>query len=130
MALRRPGSYQLQAAIASLHFEPESDWGQIALLYARLLDLAPTPVVALNHAVAVAMASGPEAGLALLDGISGLEDYYLWHAARADFLRRLGRPAGAEYERAIALAPSVAEQEFLRGRQDLLAAELEERDRL
>ena len=130
VALRRPGPYQLQAAIASLHFELETNWNEIALLYERLLELTPTPVVALNHAVAVAMASGPEAGLALLDAISGLEDYYLWHAARADFLRRLGRPAEAEYERAIALAPSTAEREFLRGRQDLLPAELEQRDRL
>ena len=130
LALRLPGQYQLQAAIASLHFEPETDWEQIALLYDRLLSVAPTPIVALNRAVAVAMAGGPEAGLTLLDAIPDLDDYYLWHAARADFLRRLGRPADAEYERAIALAPSVAEQEFLRGRQDLLAAELEERDGL
>jgi RNA polymerase sigma-70 factor (ECF subfamily) len=130
LVLRVPGAYQLQAAIASLHFEPETDWEQIALLYQRLRDFAPTPVVALNHAVAVAMASGPETGLTMLDAIPGLEDYYLWHATRADFLRRLGRPADAEYERAIALAPSEAEQEFLRGRQELLAAELEERDSL
>ena len=130
LALRRVGPYQLQAAIASLHFEPETDWNEIALLYERLLALAPTPVVALNHAAAVAMVRGPDAGLALLDAISGLEDYYLWHAARADFLRRLGRPADTEYERAIALAPSVPEREFLRGRQELLAAELKERDRL
>ena len=130
LALRLPGQYQLQAAIASLHFEPETDWEQIALLYDRLLSVAPTPIVALNRAVAVAMAGGPEAGLTLLDAIPDLDDYYLWHAARADFLRRLGRPADAEYERAIALAPSTAEQEFLRSRQDLLAAELEERDGL
>ena len=72
------------------------------------------------------MARGPDAGLSLLDAITGLDDYYLWHAARADFLRRLGQPAEAEYERAIALAPSDAEREFLRRRQNLLAAELEE----
>ena len=116
LALRMPGPYQLQAAIASLHFEPETDWDEIALLYERLLEFAPTPVVALNHAAAVAMANGPEAGLTLLDAISGLEDYYLWHATRADFLRRLGRPAGAEYDRAAALAPSAAERDFLRRR--------------
>jgi RNA polymerase sigma-70 factor (ECF subfamily) len=125
LALRRPGPYQLQAAIASLHVESETDWEQIALLYGRLLELTPSPVVALNRAVAVSMASGPEAGLRLLDGIGGLEDYYLWHAARADCLRRLGLPALEEYARAIALAPSEAERQFLRGRQNLLATELE-----
>ena len=130
LALRMPGPHQLQAAIASLHFEPATDWDEIALLYERLLELTPTPVVALNHAASMAMANGPEAGLTLLDAISGLEDYYLWHATRADFLRRLGRSADAEYERAIALAPSDAERKFLRGRQELLAAELEERDSL
>jgi len=130
LALRRPGQYQLQAAIASLHFEAETDWEQIALLYGRLQEWTRSPVVALNCAVAVAMAEGPEAGLELLDAISDLDDYYLWHSARADLLRRLGRPAAAEYERAIALAPSAAEQDFLRGRQNLLPAKLEERDRL
>jgi len=127
LSLRAPGPYQLQAAIASLHFDDEIDWEQVALLYGRLLELAPTPVVALNRAAAVSMASGPEAGLQLLDETPGLEEYYLWHAARADCLRRLGRPATEEYERAIALAPSDAERAFLRSRQDLLAAELEQR---
>ena len=126
LALRMPGPYQLQAAIADLHFAPETDWEQIALLYSRLQGWTRSPVVALNRAVAVAMAEGPEAGLRLLDEISGLEDYYLWHAARADFLRRLGRPAAAEYERATALAPSDAERDFLRGRQNLLTTELEQ----
>jgi len=126
LPLRAPGPYQLQAAIASLHFEKDTDWDQIALLYARLAELAPSPVVDLNRAVALAMAEGPESGLEALDGIRGLEDYYLWHAARADFLRRLGRPAASEYERAIALAPSDAERDFLRGRQNLLATELEQ----
>ncbi len=130
MSLRAPGPYQLQAAIASLHFDEEVDWAQIALLYERLAGLAPSPVVELNRAVAVGMARGPDAGLALLDEIGGLEDYYLWHAARADFLRRLGRPAAAEYERAVALAPSDAERDFLRGRQNLLATEFEQRDDL
>src|SRR5579859_2679571 len=121
LALRLPGPYQLQAAIASLHFEPETDWDEIALLYGRLAEVVPSPVVELNRAVAVAMADGPEAGLALLDAISGLEDYYLYHSARADLLRRLGRPAASEYERALALAPSEVERDFLRRRQDLLA---------
>jgi RNA polymerase sigma-70 factor (ECF subfamily) len=130
LALRMPGPYQLQAAIASLHFELETDWEQIALLYDRLLELVPTPVVALNRAVAVAMAKGPEAGLALLDAIPGLAGYYLWHAARADVLSRLGRAPDAEYAQAISLAPSAVEREFLRRRQNLLAAELEEGDGL
>ena len=121
LVLRLPGPHQLQAAIASLHFEPETDWKQIALLYSRLAALVPTPVVELNRAVAVAMADGPEEGLDLLDAISGLDDYYLYHSARADLLRRLGRPAGSAYARALALAPSEVERDFLRRRQDLLA---------
>ena len=121
LVLRMPGPYQVQAAIASLHFEPETDWEQIALLYGRLVTLVPSPVVELNRAVAVAMAQRPEAGLDLLDAISGLDDYYLYHSARADLLRRLGRPAASEYERALALAPSEVERDFLRRRQDLLA---------
>jgi RNA polymerase sigma-70 factor, ECF subfamily len=121
LVLRMPGPYQLQAAIASLHFEPETDWEQIALLYGRLAEIVPSPVVELNRAVAVAMADGPEAGLELLDAISGLDEYYLYHSARADLLRRLGRPAVNDYERALALAPSEAERDFLRRRQDLLA---------
>ena len=121
LALRLPGPYQLQAAIASLHFEPVTDWAQIALLYRRLAEIAPSPVVELNRAVAVAMAEGPAAGLLLLDAISGLDGYYLYHSARADLLRRLGRPAASDYERALALAPSETERDFLRRRQDLLA---------
>ena len=121
LVLRLPGPYQLQAAIASLHFEPETDWEQIALLYGRLAELVPSPVVELNRAVAVAMADGPKAGLELLDAISGLDDYYLYHSARADFLRRLGRSAASDYERALALAPSEVERDFLRRRQNLLA---------
>ena len=118
LALRIPGPYQLQAAIASLHAEHETDWRQIALLYARLAELTPSPVIDLNLAVAVAMAHGVEEGLALADGIQGLDEYYLLHSTRADFLRRLGRDAEAHdaYERAIALAPSDVEREFLRGR--------------
>ena len=112
--LRRPGPYQLQAAIASLHLEDETDWPQIAALYGELLSRAPSPVVELNRAVAVAMADGPEAGLALLDRID-LPQYYLLHSARADLLRRLGRDeeAAAEYELALALAPTDAERAFL-----------------
>jgi RNA polymerase sigma-70 factor (ECF subfamily) len=113
---RMPGPYQLQAAIAALHSEEETDWHQIALLYARLGELTSSPVVALNRAVAVAMAEGPAHGLALVDEIEGLDDYYLLHATRADLLRRLGEPAGVAYERAIALAPSDVERDFLRRR--------------
>jgi RNA polymerase sigma-70 factor (ECF subfamily) len=123
LALRMPGPYQLQAAIASLHFDEETDWPQIALLYRRLAELAPSPVVELNRAVAVAMAEGPAAGLELLDGIAGLADYYLYHSTRAELLRRLGQPSATEYERAFALAPSEVERAFLRRRQDLLAPE-------
>ena len=77
----------------------------------------------LNRAVAVAMAEGPAAGLELLDQIAGLDDYYLYHSARADLLRRLGQPSSTEYERAFALAPSEVERAFLRRRQNLLAPE-------
>ena len=118
LAHRLPGPYQLQAAIAALHAEPETDWREIALLYGRLLNLTPSPVVELNRAVAVAMAHGAEEGLALMETIEGLDDYYLLHAARADLLRRLDRSdeAAAAYERALALAPSDVERGFLRAR--------------
>jgi RNA polymerase sigma-70 factor, ECF subfamily len=116
MSLRRPGPYQLQAAIASLHHGEPVDWAQIALLYGRLAELTPSPVVELNRAVAVAMADGPAAGLELLDRIAGLDGYYLYHSTRADLLRRLGQSAEEAYERALALAPSEVERNFLRGR--------------
>jgi RNA polymerase sigma-70 factor, ECF subfamily len=115
LPLRRPGPYQLQAAIASLHLEPETDWTQIALLYGRLAELMPSPVVELNRAVAVAMADGPAAALALVDAIPGLDGYHLRHSTRAELLRRLGRDdeARAAYERALALAPSETERDFI-----------------
>jgi RNA polymerase sigma-70 factor (ECF subfamily) len=118
LPLRAPGPYQLQAAIASLHFEPETDWRQIACLYGRLHAFSRSPVVQLNRAVAVAMADGPEHGLELVDAIGGLDDYHLWHSARADLLRRLGRhdEAAVAYERALELAPSDVERSFLRRR--------------
>ena len=118
--LRRSGPYQLQAAIASLHYEEPEDWAQIALLYDRLAAVTPSPVVELNRAVAVAMADGPEAGLELLDRIVGLDGYYLFHSTRADLLSRLGQSAERDWERALDLAPSEVEREFLRGRQNLL----------
>jgi RNA polymerase sigma-70 factor (ECF subfamily) len=116
LARRGPGPYQLQAAIASLHYQEPTDWPQIALLYGRLAELSPTPVVELNRAVAIAMAEGPEPGLEIVDGLSGLERYHLWHSTRAELLRRLGRDeeAAAAYSRALELAPSEAERSFLR----------------
>jgi RNA polymerase sigma-70 factor (ECF subfamily) len=114
----RPGPYQLPAAIAAVHSEAPTtaatSWSQIVALYHQLMALAPTPVVALNRAVAVAEAEGPAAGLALL-GELDLGSYHLFHAARADLLRRLGRreEAAAAYETAIALAANRAERAFL-----------------
>jgi len=129
LALRRPGPYQLQAAIAALHAEAEepeqTDWPQIAALYRELMRVAPSPVVALNQAVAVAMADGAAVGLTLLDGIEGLDEYHLFHAARADLLRRLGRgdDAAIAYEDALALATNPAERAFLERRlREILAA--------
>jgi RNA polymerase sigma-70 factor (ECF subfamily) len=116
LALRAPGPYQVQAAIASLHTEPDTDWPQIAQLYGRLAAWQRSPVVDLNRAVAVAMAEGPERGLELVQAIDGLDDYYLFHATRADLLRRLGEPADDAYLRAIDLAPSEVERDFLRRR--------------
>jgi RNA polymerase sigma factor (sigma-70 family) len=118
----RPGPYQLQAAIAALHAQASSteqtDWPQIAALYAELHRVRPTPVVALNHAVAVAETGHLDRALALIDAIDGLERYHLLHATRADFLRRLGRSddAGAAYRRALSLTRNPAERRFLEHR--------------
>jgi RNA polymerase sigma-70 factor (ECF subfamily) len=111
---RRPGPYQLQAAIAALHTEPQTDWTQIAALYEELDRHTPSPVVELNHAVAVAMADGPEHGLELLRDLP-LDEYHLYHAARADLLRRLKRleEAAAAYRRALELAQTEPERRFL-----------------
>ena len=116
-SLSHPGSYQLQAAIAALHLEDETDWPQIAVLYEELLRLQASPVVALNRAVAVAMTAGPEAGLALIDRID-LPEYHLLHAARADLLRRLSRPdeAAEAYRAALALPMNDGERSFLQAR--------------
>ncbi|WP_445372626.1 RNA polymerase sigma factor [Methylomonas sp. HW2-6] len=126
-ALRQPGFgvYSLQAAIAAVHAGASeaaaTDWRQIAGLYEVLLKLAPSPVVALNRAVAVAMRDGPAAGLALIDAIlaaGDLVDYHLAHAARADLLRRLGQADSAlgAYQKALALAKQEPEQRFLQRR--------------
>jgi RNA polymerase sigma-70 factor, ECF subfamily len=125
--LRRghPGPYQIQAAINAVHSDAPAaaatDWRQIRQLYDQLLSLSPSPVVALNRAVAVAEVEGPEAALALVDGL-GLRDYYLFHAIRARLLRRLGRDgeAALAYDAAIAHARNAAERDFLeRSRQSL-----------
>ena len=132
LRLGRPGPYQLQAAISAVHAEAESseqtDWKQIAALYQELLRMNPSPIVALNHAVAVAMSEGFETGLALLDrlGETGeLDSYHLYHAARADLLRRIGsreRALGA-YDRALSLTTNAVERRYLRRR----VAELQDR---
>ena len=118
-----PGTYALEAAIAAVHSESASakdtDWPQIAGLYQRLLELHPSPIVALNRAVAVAMAEGAAAGLALVEELAGpLAQYHLWHAARADLLRRLGRTSEAveSYERACELTHNESELRFLKSR--------------
>jgi RNA polymerase sigma-70 factor (ECF subfamily) len=122
-ALGTTGAYQLQAAIAALHDRaprPEdTDWPQIASLYAVLARIEPTPVIHLNRGVAVAMADGPAAGLAIVDPLEAeLDGYHLFHAARADLLRRLGRSAeaGAAYARARDLATNPRERAFLERR--------------
>ncbi len=120
-----PGLYTLQAAIAAVHAEAPSaaatDWAQIVALYGLLVQLAPSPVVELNRAVAVAMGDGPEAGLAAVDAILArgeLGDYHLVHAVRADLCRRMGRMAEARaaYERALSLTRQEPERRFLTGR--------------
>ncbi len=122
---RRPGPYQVQAAIAACHAAAtaaaDTDWPQIAALYGELLRFVPTPIVRLNRAVAVAMADGPAAGLALvgdLEASGELAGYYLLPATRADLLRRLGRPgeAAASYRAARDLAPTDVERRYLSGR--------------
>jgi RNA polymerase sigma-70 factor (ECF subfamily) len=117
----RPGPFQIQAAIAAVHSDAvqasETDWGQIVELYDRLLTLTPTPVVALNRAVAVAELEGPSEALMLVDGLD-LEHYHLYHATRAELLRRLGDHEGAQmaYERAIEIADNDVERRFLEHR--------------
>ena len=119
-ALGSPGPYQLQATIAGLHDRaprPEdTDWPRIAGTYATLARLQPSPVIELNRAVAIAMADGPAAGLRLVDAlVEELDGYHLFHSARADLLRRLGRDgeAARAYERAHGLATNARERAFL-----------------
>ena len=125
LRLRRPGPYQIQAAIAALHAQatrPETtDWPQIAALYTELARLNPSPIVELNRAVAIAMADGPLRGLALLDQLAAkgvLQEYHLFHSTRADLLRRAGRfdESILAYTRALSLTENAVEQSFLKRR--------------
>jgi RNA polymerase sigma-70 factor, ECF subfamily len=125
LQLRRAGPYQLQAAITALHLEApgvqEADWAQIAELYRALAELAPSPVVDVNRAVAVAFASGPDAGLEMLAPLlddTRLRGYQPLHAAHAELLRRSGDDAGAAraYERAIELSANDVERAELERR--------------
>lgn len=119
--LRRnqPGPYQIQAAINAVHADAGTaaltDWWQILQLYDQLLAVAPTEVIALNRAVAVAEVRGPDVALVLVDDLSGLDDYYLLHAVRADLLHRLGRNAEAakEYDAALSRTENAGERDFL-----------------
>ncbi|MGZ8650729.1 MAG: RNA polymerase sigma factor [Actinomycetota bacterium] len=123
MAFGTPGPYQVQAAIAALHARApraeDTDWPQIATLYRALAERSPSPVVSLNRAVAAAMADGPDVGLALADELADeLDGYHLFHAARADLLRRLDRreEAAAAYGRALELTTNPLERAFLERR--------------
>jgi RNA polymerase sigma-70 factor (ECF subfamily) len=125
LGFHRVGNYQLQAAIAALHAEAASadqtDWHQIALLYRELMRINSSAVVALNHAAAVSMSEGPERGLSLIEeaGANGkLDHYYLFHAARADLLRRLNRveEATIAYTAALGLTTNQVEQQYIRKR--------------
>jgi RNA polymerase sigma-70 factor (ECF subfamily) len=123
LTLGPAGPYQIQAAIAALHADAAvpaaTDWPQITALYEKLLEMNPSPVIALNHAVAVAMGGQVEEGLTRIEELGGaLDGYYLYHAARADLLRRLGRDrhAVAAYKRAIDLATNPVEVRFLKRR--------------
>ena len=126
--LRRnePGPYQLQAAINAVHSDAptaaDTDWRQIVALYDQHMRLAPSPIVALNRAVAVAEIDGPASALAIVDALA-LDDYYLFHSVRADLLRRLGRDAEAAraYDAAIAHCENAAEQRFLQRRRATVA---------
>ncbi|MFL1380299.1 RNA polymerase sigma factor [Nocardiopsis protaetiae] len=123
-----PGRYQILAAISAVHTSApdarDTDWSQVVALYDQLAAIDPSPIVALNRAVAIAELDGPEAGLGAVDRLGGaLDDYHAFHATRADLLERLGRPADARaaYDRAIGLAGNTAEVAHLTRRRDRLA---------
>jgi RNA polymerase sigma-70 factor (ECF subfamily) len=126
LRLGRPGPYQIQAAINAVHADAattkQTDWRQIVRLYDQLVQVAPSPIVALNRAVAVAEVDGPEIALDLVDELA-LQHMHLYRAVRADLLRRLGRTAEAslEYDRAIAGAGNAGEREFLKRRRQPLS---------
>jgi RNA polymerase sigma-70 factor (ECF subfamily) len=128
LARNQPGPYQIQAAINAVHSDASSasatDWRQILRLYDQLLSIAPGPVVALNRAVVVAEVEGPHAALALVDGLNGpdLDRYHVFHAIRADLLRRVGRndEAASAYETAIARTDNARERDFLQRRRESL----------
>ena len=131
LVLRRVDNYQLQAAIAAVHAEAktadETDWRQIVALYEELMRITSSPVVALNHAAAVAMSEGAERGLSLIEaaGANGaLKHYYLFHASRADLLRRLGRfnEATAAYNVALSLTTNRVEQNYINKRLDEISS--------
>jgi RNA polymerase sigma-70 factor (ECF subfamily) len=121
-----PGRYQVLAAINAVHTSArtveETDWSQVVALYDQLLRIDPSPLVALNRAVAVAELDGADVGLATVDRLPGLEGYHAYHATRADLLRRLGRHADARaaYDRALELAGNTAETAYLRRRREEL----------
>jgi RNA polymerase sigma-70 factor (ECF subfamily) len=130
LRMHRAGNYQLQAAIAAVHAEAktsgQTDWRQVVALYQELMRINSSPIVALNHAAAVAMSEGIEDGLTLMEEVGRggkLAHYYLFHAARADLLRRLNRPQEAEtaYLRALSLTSNHVEQQFIRRRLAQLA---------
>jgi RNA polymerase sigma-70 factor (ECF subfamily) len=138
LRLRNAGPYQLQAAIASLHAQAksasETDWSQIAQLYGQLLRIQPSPIVALNQAVAVAMSEGPERGLALVEeaGASGrLDKYPLFHSARADLLRRLQRweEAAGAYRQALGMTENQVERQYLQRRLGEVGASIKTPDK-
>src|SRR5262249_18719195 len=122
---RQPGPFQIQAAIAAIHAQATAptatDWVEIAALYGQLVRLTPTPIVALNHAVAVAMSQGLTDGLARIDRLGAfgaLQAYPLFHAARADLLRRLGRRSESleAYNAALALTTNRVEERYIGAR--------------
>ncbi len=125
LAVNRPGVYQIQAAVNAVHSTArtgaDTDWSQIAALYAQLFSISPTPVVALNRAVAVSELDGPAVGLAEVDRLH-LPTYHAWHATRAELLRRLGRydESRSAYDSALALIDNDAERAYLTRRRDEL----------